>query len=158
MDVDLGKYGVSITPGEILKASSLGASVAVVIFEPSSGAAGLAHIGFPDSSVDSNRAALEPGYFADTGLPLLLDEISALSSASGGELAIKIAGGADLLASDSIFNLGERNVTAVREGIFLRELTISAQDVGGNLNRTVSIRAGDGKTEVSAPGRGNWEL
>ena len=156
--VDVGEMAVSVTPGDILRAPSLGSSVAVVIFDPASGAAGLAHIALPDSSADVKRAAEEPGLFADTGLPLLLDEIKTAGYVGAGKLKVKIIGGAGLMKGDQLFNLGESVITAVREALYLREIEITSEDVGGSVNRVVMVSVGNGKTIVSSPGRGEWEI
>lgn len=56
------------------------------------------------------------------------------------------------------FNIGKRNVLAIRNVLSRFGLDTIAEDVGGNISRSVSIEMNTGKVIVSSPGRGEWEL
>ena len=59
---------------------------------------------------------------------------------------------------NNTFNIGKRNVLAIRKILERFRLGAIAEDVGGNISRSVSIEMNTGKVIVSSPGRGEWEL
>jgi len=59
---------------------------------------------------------------------------------------------------DGTFNIGKRNVLAIKKLFWKYKLGAIAEDVGRDYNRTVSVQVETGKVIVSSPGRGEWEL
>ncbi len=156
--VGVGEYATSGRPGEIVKTLALGSCVAVVILETNNKSVGLLHIALPESSINKKRAEEKPGMFADTGIPSLLEEMKKLGYDGKSELIIKLAGGASIMDPNKTFNIGKRNVLAIRNALSRFGLDTIAEDVGGNISRSVSIDLNTGKVMVSSPGRGEWEL
>ena len=156
--VGVGEYAISGTPGEIVKTLALGSCVAVVILDANNKSVGLLHIALPESSINKKRAEEKPGMFADTGIPILLEEMQRLGYGEKSELIIKLAGGASIMDPNKTFNIGKRNVLAIRNVLSRFGLDTIAEDIGGNISRSVSIDLNMGKVIVSSPGRGEWEL
>ncbi len=156
--VGVGEYAISGRPGEIVKTLALGSCVAVVILDANNKSVGLLHIALPESSINKKRAKEKPGMFADTGIPSLLEEMQKLGYDGKSELIIKLAGGASIMDPNKTFNIGKRNVLAIRNTLSRFGLDTNAEDVGGNISRSVSIDLNMGKVMVSSPGRGEWEL
>ncbi len=156
--VGVGEYATSSTPGEIVKTLALGSCVAVVILDTNNKSVGLLHIALPESSINKKRANEKPGMFADTGIPILLEEMQKLGYDGKSKLIIKLAGGASIMDPNNTFNIGKRNVLAIRKMLERFHLGAIAEDVGGNISRSVSIEMNTGKVIVSSPGRGEWEL
>ncbi len=156
--VGVGEYATSGRPGEIVKTLALGSCVAVVILDANNKSVGLLHIALPESSINKKRAKEKPGMFADTGIPILLEEMQRLGYDEKSELIIKLAGGASIMDPNKTFNIGKRNVLAIRNTLSRFGLDTIAEDVGGNISRSVSIDLNMGKVMVSSPGRGEWEL
>ena len=156
--VGVGEYATSGRPGEIVKTLALGSCVAVVILDANNKSVGLLHIALPESSINKKRAKEKPGMFADTGIPILLEEMQRLGYDEKSELIIKLAGGASIMDPNKTFNIGKRNVLAIRNALSRFGLDTIAEDVGGNISRSVSIDLNMGKVMVSSPGRGEWEL
>ncbi len=156
--VGVGEYAISGRPGEIVKTLALGSCVAVVILDANNKSVGLLHIALPESSINKKRANEKPGMFADTGLPILLEEMQKLGYDGKSKLIIKLAGGASIMDPNNTFNIGKRNVLAIRKILERFRLGAIAEDVGGNISRSVSIEMNTGKVIVSSPGRGEWEL
>ena len=156
--VGVGEYATSVTPGEIVKTLALGSCVAVVILDTNNKSVGLLHIALPESSINKKRANEKPGMFADTGIPILLEEMQKLGYDGKSKLIIKLAGGASIMDPNNTFNIGKRNVLAIRKMLERFHLGAIAEDVGGNISRSVSIEMNTGKVIVSSPGRGEWEL
>jgi chemotaxis protein CheD len=81
--------------------------------------------------------------FADTGIPKLFRaayEFGALKS----RLVVKIAGGSQLLDDHGTFNIGKRNYLALRKIFWKNGVMIKAENVGGNISRTLRLEIGSG--------------
>lgn len=117
----------------------LGSCVGVVLFDKSTGIAGLAHIMLPDSTKvrqNQNRAK-----FADTGIDLLLEMLKK-KGANRTMLTAKIAGGAQMFAfsaNNDMLRVGDRNVEAVKKKLQQLGIQLLAEDTGKNFGRTVEF-------------------
>ncbi len=156
--VGVGDYAASNTPGDVVRTIGLGSCVGVILLAPRQRAVGLLHIALPDSSINLKRAENKPGTFADTGIPAVLKEMKKLGVTSSRDLAVKLAGGAAIMDSNNIFNIGKRNILAARKILWKYRLGALAEDVGGNISRSVTVDVNTGKIVISSPGRGDWEL
>jgi len=154
--VGIGEMHISNTPEELIKTFALGSCVAVIVYDSSSRTAGLIHIALPDSSINTERAASKPGYFADTGLPLLLSRMK-IDDGNRRKTRIKIAGGSNIMDENRRFDIGKRNVLAIKKLLWKERLGIIAEDVGGSISRTVSISVDTGQVTLHSSGR-EWEI
>lgn len=155
----VGDYGVTKDPEVELKTFALGSCIAVILYDLRTRTAGMAHIALPDSNINPTRAGMQPAYFADTGIPVLLNSMhSAMGRSDKSGMLVKLAGGANIIRSQAAFNIGARNLEAVRKGLRSWGLSPMAEDVSGSLSRTVCIHNGSGKVTVNSPGRGVWDL
>lgn len=102
---------VSNDPGAELVTYSLGSCLGITIYDPLKKIGGLLHLMLPDSNIDSAKALTMPHMFVDTGVPRLFHAAYHLG-ADCARLIIKIAGGAQLLDTSNIFNIGARRVKA----------------------------------------------
>lgn len=161
----VGEFGVVQGPGGALRTLALGSCVALILRQPERMLAGMTHVALPSSSINPGRAAELPGYFADTGAEALL---RAMAQAAGmarsadlvkqGGLTAMLVGGANVLRAGSLFNIGERNVAALRKELAKRRFASVVEDVGGTISRSVRIDADTGLVLVNSPGRGSWEV
>jgi len=156
INVGIGEWAVSKRSEDILKTYALGSCVAVMIYDVKVRVGGLIHIALPDSSVDPQRAQIQPGYFADTGLPRMIEEMKILGASRAGVWA-KLAGGASMMDATGIFDIGKRNVLAVKKILWRSSLGPVAEDTGGLKSRTVSFDISGGGVILSS-GRDSWEL
>lgn len=151
--IGIGGLAVSKTPGDVIKTMALGSCVGVVMLEPRSRSVGMAHIALPESKIDLERARKTPGHFADTGVPAL---IQAMLQCSGQvkprALVVKVAGGAAVMDANGTFNIGKRNLLAVKKSLWRHGLAAVAEDVGGNASRTVYVGVDDGRVHILAGG------
>jgi chemotaxis protein CheD len=119
--------------------------------------AGLLHIALPDSSINPELARQQPGYFADTGIPLLLKKMTEYGCHYT-DLIVKIAGGANIMDPDNTFNIGPRNVIAVKRHLWRYKLGAVSEDIGDSISRTMTVFADSGTIIITSPGNGEWEL
>jgi chemotaxis protein CheD len=156
--VGIGEIGISANPSDIVKTMALGSCVAVIFLAPKAKAAGLAHVALPDSAIGSQRTQNLPGYFADTAIPNLIAGFRKFGATRSSDLIIKLAGGASIMDPNGIFNIGKRNVLAIRKILWQNRLGAIVEDVGENFSRTVWIEVGTGRVFACSPRKGTWEL
>lgn len=155
--IGVGELGVSDRIGEVIKTMALGSCVAVIAQSPNRNAAGLLHFQLPESSINPSLAAGKPGIFADTGIPLLIKGMEKLGCTPR-SLTIKLAGGAQIMDPNNLFNIGKRNYLAVKKLLWAMRLLPSAEDVGGTHSRSVSLTVGQAEIRLSSPAKGEWTL
>jgi len=155
----VGDYGASNRPGEDVKTFALGSCVSVILLDPKTRTVGMAHVALPDSSINKNKAAEKPGYFADTAIPALLQEMSRFGCDKRGKgMVVKLCGGANVMDTNDTFQIGKRNALAIKKILWANGMGAVAEDLGGNFSRTVSISVESGQVTLSSPGRPNWQL
>ena len=139
---------------DVLVTYALGSCVGICLLDSIAGVGGMSHIMLPDSTQATNGSAT-PMRFADTAIPMLINEMAKLG-ASRSRLKAKIAGGAVMFATTSDrFNIGERNIAAVKSALRTEGIPIIAEDTGLNYGRTVFFYPETGIMEVRAAAKGN---
>ncbi|HKP96755.1 MAG TPA: chemotaxis protein CheD [Fibrobacteria bacterium] len=150
----IGDFGATSDPDEVIKTIGLGSCVAVIVSNPDARIAGMIHVALPDSVSSPERREAKPGYFADTGLPALFGSLKKVGwSVARGRSVVKLAGGATILDPNGTFNIGKRNVLAIKKILWSMGMGPIAEDIGGNISRTVSVNAGTGAVLITSPGR-----
>tara|TARA_B100000315_G_scaffold224309_1_gene229729 strand:- start:171 stop:539 length:369 start_codon:yes stop_codon:yes gene_type:complete len=120
---------------------------------------GMVHVALPESAISLKKAAEHPGYFADTGIPALIDLMGRMGSRRRGkEMVVKLAGGAHIMDSSNTFNIGKRNALAVKETLRANGIGPLAEDLGGQISRTVTVDVDTGNIIISTPGREAWKI
>ncbi|RPJ05191.1 MAG: chemotaxis protein CheD [Deltaproteobacteria bacterium] len=155
--VGIADMRVTNEPGVTLVTYSLGSCIGVTLYDPAARVGGIFHFMLPDSRIDSQKAQKNPWMFADTGIPLFFKEAYKL----GGEkrrMQVKIAGGSQILDESGYFNIGKRNYTMLRKIFWMNGVLIQAEEIGGNVNRTLSLEVSSGKVWVKTSGNGVKEI
>ncbi len=159
MVLGIGDFGAANSPGTTVKTYALGSCVAVVFLHPGTHTVGMVHVALPESSINPAKVKERPGYFADTGIPLLLKEMAKFGCPPNGRgMIVKLAGGASIMDQNETFNIGKRNVLAAKKILWSLGMGAVAEDVGGNFSRTVSVSVQTGQVMLSSPGRPDWKL
>jgi chemotaxis protein CheD len=128
--------------------------VGICLYDKTLKVGGLSHIMLPDSHSVVAGAATNRMKFADTAIPDMLKAMLKLG-ASQSRITAKIAGGAQMFATSSEkFNIGDRNVQAVKEALRALSIPITAQDTGLNYGRTLFFYTEDGKVEIKSSTQG----
>lgn len=123
--------------GEVLVAYGLGSCVALCLFDPTTGVAGMAHVVLPGA----DPAGRPHAKFARNALPaLLLQMARAGADGDARRFSARLAGGAQVLVlggSGSLPRIGDQNAAAVREVLREARVSVEAEDLGGSTGRTV---------------------
>jgi chemotaxis protein CheD len=146
--VGIGEYLISNNSANSIKTFALSSCVAVLAYHPLKLIAGMIHIALP-SPTQGTFLKDRPGYFASTGVPLMLKEICAKYGCLPGELTIRIYGGAKSVRKNDFFHIGERNIKAVKEALAEFNLGIQKEVVGGFVSRTLEMSVNTGFVKVT---------
>lgn len=148
----LKEEGVIITVG-------LGSCVGIALYDQKSRVGGLAHILLADStSFNNQKNNFNPLKFADTAIPLLVEEIEKIGG-SKNRLEAKIAGGSQLFNfKQSEAGIGERNAQKVIDVLHKERIPLLNKDVGGNYGRTMQLFVDCGKVLISTVGKSEKEI
>jgi chemotaxis protein CheD len=148
---------VSNDPDEVLITYSLGSCIALAVYDPVVKVGGILHYMLPDSSLDKQKAQEKPFMFANTGIPMLFKSCFKLG-AKKNRMIVKVAGGSQLMDRSEFFNIGKRNYAALRKLFWRNNVIIEGEDIGGNVNRTMSLNIGTGTVTLKISGKGEIVL
>ncbi len=155
--VDVADCRVSDDPMSIIATYSLGSCIAVCASDPAAGVGGLLHFMLPDSRISPEKANLKPFMFADTGIPFLFREMVRLGAVQK-RIVVKAVGGAEGFDSTGIFNIGKRNIVAVRKLLWQYGIIAGPSELGGTGYRTVFLTIATGSVLVKTAGYGEHVL
>ncbi len=150
--VGVAALAVGSDPSKSIITYALGSCIGVTVYDPVAKVAGMLHFMLPESSVSAEKAQANPAMFGDLGIPLLFDRVTA-AGARRDRLIVCAAGGAEVLADDGHFRIGNRNRTILRKIFWKQNLLLSADDTGGQHSRTLTLRISDGLTMVRTQGK-----
>ena len=147
--IGIGEYRVGSFP---MMTIGLGSCIGLTLYDENLKIGAMVHIMLPESSGRKDR----PGKYADSAVPIIINELLALGCRKRSLIA-KMAGGACMFEYfGANLNIGERNIKKVRELLIENAIKLSAEDVGGKVGRSVtfqpdhggkiSIRRADGTT------------
>jgi chemotaxis protein CheD len=142
VNVGMAELKTVKNPGT-LTAIGLGSCVGVVIYDPLIKCAGMVHIMLPYKPQNNN--VTNPAKFADTGISLLVNELSKMGAVSK-RMISKIAGGAQMFnfkSATDIMKIGERNVEAAQKVLSELNIPVISKSTGGNYGRTIEFYTGN---------------
>ncbi len=149
--VDISDLQVTDDPEASLVTYALGSCIAVIVHDPVKKAGGMIHYMLPLSSTSAEKAAVKPAMFADTGIPLLFNQMYDMGC-NKKDLIVKVAGGGAINDVNGTFRIGKRNYTVLRKMFWKAGVMIAAQDVGGSKSRTVKLSVDTGQVIISSMG------
>jgi chemotaxis protein CheD len=145
--VGISDCQVSAEPESELVTYALGSCIAVSVWDPLRRIAGLLHYMLPESNMDARKAEASPCMFADTGIECLF-KMAADKGADRRRMVVRLAGGAQVLDPQGVFNIGKRNYQAARKMLWKYGVLIASEAVGGEVSRTVRLTTENGKLRV----------
>ena len=155
--VGMADYKVGKNPDSLIT-YGLGSCIGIALYDAVAKVGGLSHIMLPDSQ--QARSSDNPAKFADTALPLMVDDMIRLG-AMRSRLKAKIAGGAQMFTfanATEIMRVGERNGEAVRATLKKMDIILVAADTGGNYGRTVELKLESGLFRIKTIDKGEKEI
>lgn len=131
---------------------ALGSCIGVTIYDPIVKIGGMLHFMLPSAKVSPEKAVSNPLMFGDLGIPILFKSCYE-KGAKKENLIVCAAGGAEILDDDGNFKIGSRNRTMLRKLFWKNNILLSADDTGGTISRTFSLRMSDGQVCVRTKGK-----
>lgn len=155
--VGVADLKISDVPEERLITYALGSCLGIVIYDPVAKVAGMLHVMLPTGTIDPAKMQDKPAMFVDSGIPLLFKECYK-RGAKKERMQVKVAGGAHAGASeaDDRFQIGKRNMIALRKLLWKNGVMIHANDTGGvQTSRTmwVDVASGDVTLKINGAER-----
>jgi len=147
----LGEYAVRRGQAQ-LAALGLGSCVAVILHDSTSQLGGMAHVVLPSQSLSRDRS--RPARFAETAVPLLLEEMLQ-QGADARQITARLVGGAAMfgaLLPAGTMHMGQRNVSACRTAVRTADLRLIAEAVGGERGRSIWFEVTTGRVTVRSVG------
>jgi chemotaxis protein CheD len=151
--VGIADMAVATSPDEVLVTYALGSCLGIMVHDPVAGVGGLLHVMLPTSTIDATKAERSPHMFVDTGVPALF-KACYRHGAQKPRMVVKVAGGAFTGGDESAdrFQIGKRNVIALKKLLWKNGVMLHAEDVGGALSRTVLLHNHSGEVVVRSNG------
>lgn len=152
--VGVADLKVSNVQGEKLITYALGSCLGIVIHDPVANVAGMLHVMLPTGTIDPTKMADKPAMFVDSGVPLLFKECYKLG-AKKERMQVKVAGGAHAGAceEDDRFQIGKRNMIALRKLLWKNGVMVHAHDTGGvQTSRTMWVEVTSGEVTLKING------
>ena len=152
--VGMADLKVSGQGDESLITYALGSCLGITVHDPVAGVAGMLHVMLPTSSIDEEKARLQPAMFVDTGVPMLFKECYRLGARKE-RMTVTVAGGsfAGKAGADDTFQIGKRNMIMLRKLLWKNGVLIHAEETGGvQQSRTMSIAVGGGEVQLRTNG------
>ncbi|MCY0892069.1 MAG: chemotaxis protein CheD [Acidibacillus sp.] len=151
---NVGMADAKVAKGDdTLRTLGLGSCVGLVLFDPSSQVAGLAHIMLPTS-----HGTTEDRFkYADTAVETLLGQLIE-QGANRDHVRAKLAGGAQMFAFSTgmdLVRIGPRNVEAIIAQLVLLHIPIVGSDVGGHVGRTIQVQCDSGQIWIKTVQQGD---
>ncbi len=142
--VGMADCKVGSDASQVLVTYALGSCIGLTVYDPVATVGGMLHFMLPDSTIDSARGRENPYMFADTGVPLLLEQVCG-RGASKRRLVAHALGGAQIMDQERVFEIGKRNYLALRKILWKAGLLLHGEAVGGMNSRTVRLDIGTGR-------------
>ena len=146
--IGIGEYVVTMAPDAEIVTHALGSCIALCLWDPLTHVAGMLHFLLPESTLNEERAARQPGTFADTGIPLLF-QAAYRAGAVKSRLRVHLLGGAAISGGPNGLDLGRRNALIAKKMLWQNGVLVKGESLGGTETRTVSLSAFDGRVQVT---------
>ena len=134
--IGIGEFGIIDQPGDRLITHALASCVAVTFFSEVPKVAAMIHIALPEHPEDL-VALPKPGYYATTGLPMLIKILRQRYGCRPETMNIHMIGGALSIHGRDAFKIGERNIDKVQEILRAQGLSFNCDEIRGTVSRTV---------------------
>ena len=149
--ITIGIADMKMAKGEgMLVTYALGSCIGICLHDPVLKLGALVHIMLP---LNMEAGRKNPMKYADTGIRETLKQMEA-NGASRARITAKIAGGAMMFkdgGSNSLGNIGQRNLESVKLNLKKEGIRLLKEDVGGTVARTLLFDVNSGLGSYGRP-------
>ena len=136
---------------DMLATDTLGSCLCLTLYDPDLQMGGLLHAMLPLSKINSQKAALNPFMFVDTGIPELFQALPQ-NDTNKDRWQVKAVGCGNPMGAKEVFKIGERNYRVLQEILSKEGICLAGEDVGGTSSRKVALDLASGQTIVYSNG------
>lgn len=131
-----------------LQSKGIGSCIVTCLYDSTQKIGALSHIMLPKHP---EKLDLNPRRFADTALPMALEELRR-KGCKPDHLTAQIIGGASMFEHIGTFinNIGEQNIQAVKQVLAEQGIHIVSANIGGAKGRNVTFYLDSGKVVVGS--------
>jgi len=144
--VPTGDMKIGQTP-DMLATDTLGSCLCLTLYDPDLQMGGLLHAMLPLSKINSQKAALNPFMFVDTGIPELFQALPQ-NDTNKDRWQVKAVGCGNPMGAKQVFKIGERNYRVLLEMLSREGIRLAAEDIGGTVSRKVDLDLANGEPIV----------
>lgn len=148
--VGVGDLYASARAADVLTSYALGSCVGLVVHDAVAKIGGLAHVQLPECRRPQPLDTDGIFAYADFAVPELLARVYSMG-ATRQRLRVVLVGGALLADPDAYFQVGRKNILALRRHLWTHGLIPAREDVGGHHWRTLHVHIGSGRILVTSP-------
>ncbi len=139
---------------------ALGSCIGLTVYDPVTQIGGMLHYMLPQPTEGAAQEEKTVAMYATSGVPELLRKLEQMGCRLSRAITC-VAGGAELLDGTAVFAIGRRNRSVLRKLLWKDDVSITAEDTGGRLARTmvldlaeglVTIKTREGTKEIYRPG------
>lgn len=144
--IGIGEYAIVSGFDDRIVTHALGSCVAVTFYCQTTKVGAMIHIALPKYS--GNHIDSKPGYYADLGLPMLINQLKLKYNFDFDHAKINVFGGANSKRQVDTFMIGPRNLEEVNRILFEHKLTFDATKTGGYVSRTIELNLSSGIVNI----------
>ncbi|MDX1959803.1 MAG: chemotaxis protein CheD [Leptospiraceae bacterium] len=151
--INVGIAEISVAKGSGILRTTLGSCIGIVLYQQEYKVGAIAHIMLAKDPIGKDKLK-NPGKYAETAIPKLIEDFEK----EGGKLgtySARIFGGASMfknITSNFLQNIGENNITVVKEILGKFKIPIIVEDLSGHEGRTISLYLDDGRILLKKAG------
>ncbi len=105
MIIGIGEYTITDDINAVIKTYALSSCVALTVYDPIKKILGMVHIVLPSCEIMHNGGDINPAYYADTAVPMLINKVCLGYGCNKEGLELKLYGGAKSVRKKDVFNI-----------------------------------------------------
>jgi chemotaxis protein CheD len=153
----MAEFAASQHSDDVLVSLGLGSCIGLALIDESNRVAALAHIVLP-SSADGTGAGGNAAKFADTAVPLLIDEVTNMGVPRSRIWAVMVGGAQMFSLGGATLDIGRRNDSGVKQALEQAGIPVRATVTGGTVGRTIRVYVGGGRVTCKEAGGSEVEI
>ncbi|MFA5118616.1 MAG: chemotaxis protein CheD [Candidatus Omnitrophota bacterium] len=157
IEVNMAQMEISEAPARLIT-RGLGSCLGITMYDPSKKIGVMAHPMLPD--IEKAKIKSNPSRFVNSALTKMVEEMEK-RGVSRSSIVTKLFGGAHMfgfIASDSILNVGQKNLEVAMITLKALDMKVDVQETGGSFGRTIELNLDDGKVLVKTVSWGEKEV
>lgn len=157
IEVNMSEMKLASSPA-LLITRGLGSCLGIALYDPIKKIGAVAHPMLPD--IEKAKHKSNPARFVNSVINKMLEDLIQEGCLKR-NLVAKLFGGAHMfsfLSQDSILNVGEKNIEMAKSVFQELGIKIAAEDLRGNIGRTIVLDLETGKVRVKTISAGEKEV